>query len=109
MFAVRNDVNGSEVARNDWVVDDSVLKSPKVMIKRDDVFLECDPRRKRDPAFVSLHSSRGRRKPFVESFRCTHETPHSIGVRVDEQVSADCSHAPKLLGQLPVDRSEVVS
>lgn len=108
MFAIGNDVHGSEVARDDWIIDDSVLKSPKVMVKCDDVFLECDPRCKRDPAFVSFHSRRGRREPFVESFRRTHETPHRGGVRVDELVSADGSHAPKLLGQLPVDRSELV-
>jgi len=44
----------------------------------------------------------------VESFRRTDETPNSVSAGVDEEVPTDRSHTAKLLGKLPVNRSEVM-
>jgi hypothetical protein len=45
----------------------------------------------------------------VQPLRCTDETPHGVGVSIDEEVSPNRSHTAKLLGEPPVDRSELMS
>ena len=44
----------------------------------------------------------------MESLRRTDKAPNSVSAGVDEEVPTDRSHTAKLLGKLPVNRSEAM-
>jgi len=109
MVPVGDHVDGAQVAGDDRIIHDPILESSQIVVERDDVFLEGDAGCQRDPTLVAFHARGCRRKPFVQPLRCTDETPHGVGVSIDEEVSPNRSHTAKLLGEPPVDRSELMS
>ena len=63
--SIRNHVNCSEMKRDQWVVDNFVLKATQIVVEGNDVFFKRDAGCKRDPTFVSLYSARSNWKSLM--------------------------------------------
>jgi hypothetical protein len=83
--------------RDQWVIDNLVLKTTQVVVECDDVFFKRDAGRKHDPTLVSLNATRRDWKPFMQSFWCTDESPHGVGVAIDKAKAPYGSHLPNLI------------
>lgn len=64
-MTVVDDIESSEMAGDEWIVDDGVLESAQFMIEQHDVFFECETSRCRHPTLLALDAAVGEWEPFV--------------------------------------------
>lgn len=92
MVPVGDDVHGAQMVGHDRVVDDSILKASKDMVKSDDVFFKAQTAGQGDPPFGAFDVAVGDRKPFMEAGRVADQGPHGVGWGIDECLAPYRSH-----------------
>ena len=83
--------------RDQWVVNNLVLKATQIVVEGNDVLFKRDAGCKSDPTFVALYATRSNWKPFMQSFWCTNKGPHGVGVAIDKAKASHGSHLPNLI------------